>query len=74
MTYSVDQLITEGGNTKTIHSAYEVNVYVDGAGNMVLIKNPTLASIPVKSDYKPNAIESDGTRLIPSQQMKSVNF
>ena len=61
VTYSVDQLITEGENTKTVHSAYEVSVYVDGSGNMVLVKNPTITSIPVKSDYKPKAIESDGT-------------
>ncbi|MFD3260709.1 conjugal transfer protein [Paenibacillus lentus] len=61
VTYSVDQLITEGEDKKTVQSAYEVTVYVDGSGNMVLIKNPTITSIPVKSDYKPKAIESDGT-------------
>ncbi|HCR3190357.1 conjugal transfer protein [Enterococcus faecalis] len=61
VTYSVDQLITEGEHKKTVHSAYEVSVYVDGTGNMVLIKNPTITSIPVKSSYKPKAIESDGT-------------
>lgn len=61
VTYSVDQLITEGENTKTVHSAYEVSVYVDGSGNMVLVKNPTITSIPKKSDYQPKAIESDGT-------------
>lgn len=61
VTYSVDQLITEGENTKTVHSAYEVSVYVDDVGDMVLIKNPTITGIPVKSGYKPKAIESDGT-------------
>ena len=60
VTYSVDQLITEGENTKTVHSAYEVTVYVDDTGNMVLIKNPTITSVPAKSDYKPKAIESEG--------------
>lgn len=44
VTYSVDQLIAEGKNKKTIQSAYEVTVYVDEAGNMVLIKNPTITS------------------------------
>ena len=44
VTYSVDQLITEGENTKTVHSAYIVSVYVDSTGNMVLIKNPTITS------------------------------
>lgn len=61
VTYSVDQFITESKNKKTVQSAYEVSVYVDGSGNMVLVKNPTITSIPVKSDYKPKAIESDGT-------------
>ncbi len=61
VTYSVDQLITEGENTKTVHSAYIVSVYVDGSGNMVLIKNPTITNIPKKSSYKPKAIESEGT-------------
>ncbi|EPH77208.1 hypothetical protein D926_01030 [Enterococcus faecalis D811610-10] len=44
VTYSVDQLITEGENTKTVHSAYIVSVYVDGSGNMVLVKNPTITT------------------------------
>ena len=59
VTYSVDQLITEGENTKTVHSAYIVSVYVDGSGNMVLVKNPTITNIPKKSSYKPKAIESE---------------
>lgn len=29
--------------------------------NRILIKNPTITSIPKKSDYQPKAIESDGT-------------
>lgn len=61
VTYTVDQLITEGGNKKTTRSAYAVTVYVDGSGNMVLVKNPTITSIPVKSGYTPKAKESDGT-------------
>lgn len=59
--FTVEQLITENGSTKTVRSAYEVTVYVDGSGNMVLIKNPTITSIPVKSGYTPKAKESDGT-------------
>lgn len=61
VTYTVDQLITENGNTKAVRSAYEVTVYVEGSGNMVLTKNPTITSIPVKSGYTPKAKESDGT-------------
>jgi hypothetical protein len=58
--FTVDQLITEGETKKTIRSAYEVVVYVDGSGNMVITKNPTICSIPVKSAYEPKTKESDG--------------
>lgn len=61
MTYTVDQLITEGENKKAIRSAYEVVVYVDGSGNMVITRNPTICSVPEKSSYEPKAKESDGT-------------
>ncbi|WP_139348636.1 conjugal transfer protein [Clostridium sp. Marseille-P2415] len=60
-TFTVDQLITEGENQKTIRSVYEVVVYVDGSGNMVITKNPTICSVPEKSGYEPKAKESDGT-------------
>lgn len=59
--YTVDQLIVEGENKKTVRSAYEVEVYVDSSGNMVITKNPTICSVPVKSGYEPKAKESDGT-------------
>lgn len=61
VTFTVDQLITEGESRKTVRSAYEVAVYVDGSGNMVITKNPTITSIPVKSGYEPAAKENDGT-------------
>ena len=59
--FTVEQLIAENGSTKTVRSAYEVTVYVDGSGNMVITKNPTITSIPMKSGYTPKAKESDGT-------------
>jgi len=59
--FTVDQLITDGENKKNVSSAYEVIVYVDGSGNMVIIKNPTICNIPSKSSYQPKAKESDGT-------------
>lgn len=61
VTYTVDQLITEGENKKTVRSAYEVVVYVDSSGNMVITKNPTICSVSEKSGYEPKAKESDGT-------------
>jgi len=59
--FTVDQLITEGESKKTVRSAYEVAVYVDASGNMVITKNPTITSIPVKSGYEPAIKENDGT-------------
>ncbi|MDT2477453.1 conjugal transfer protein [Enterococcus avium] len=61
VTYSVNQLITEGKNKKAVQSAYEVTVYVDEVGNMVLTKNPTITSVPGKSNYQLKTKESDNT-------------
>jgi hypothetical protein len=61
VTYSVEQLITEGESKKNVQSAYFVSVYVDSDENMVIIKNPTITSIPSKSSYQPKIIENDGT-------------
>lgn len=59
--FTVDQLIIEGENKKNVSSAYEVVVYVDDSENMVIIKNPTICSIPAKSSYQPKVKESNGT-------------
>lgn len=40
---------------------YELVLYVDSSGNMVITKNPTICSVPEKSGYEPKAKESDGT-------------
>lgn len=61
VTYTVDQMITEGENRKAVRSVYEVVVYVDSSGNMVITKNPTICSVPEKSGYELKAKESDGT-------------
>ena len=44
-----------------MQSAYFVSVYVDSDENMVIIKNPTITSIPSKPSYQPKIIENDGT-------------
>ena len=44
-----------------MQSAYFVSVYVDSDENMVIIKNPTITSIPSKSSYQPKIIENDDT-------------
>jgi hypothetical protein len=59
--FTVEQTITEGENKKNIQSSYEVVVYVDDSGNMIIIKNPTICSIPAKSSYHPKAKEDNGT-------------
>lgn len=59
--FSIGQQITEGENKKNITSTYSVTVYVDEAGNMVIIKNPTINSKPQKASYEPVLSDSDGT-------------
>ena len=61
VTYSVDQTVTEGEQSSRNTAAYTVMVHVDGDGNMVITKNPTISSMPVKSSYEPKAQETDGT-------------
>lgn len=59
--YSVDQTVTEREQSIGCTSAYTVVVHVDDNGDMVITKNPTVNSLPEKSDYEPKAKESDGT-------------
>lgn len=71
VTYSVEQSITEGEDKKTVQSAYEVTVYVDKTGDMVLIKNPTITSVPSKSGFQPTLLESDST--VDSTTINEIN-
>ena len=57
--YNVIQTITEGGQNDNIEAAYEIKVYMDSNGEKVIIKNPTVYSIPEKSDYQPKVLEND---------------
>ncbi|MGX7420219.1 conjugal transfer protein [Carnobacterium gallinarum] len=59
--FSVTQTITEQNKKKVVDSAYTLTVHLDDKGNMVIVKNPTVSSIPAKSNYKPKANDSDGT-------------
>lgn len=59
--YSIQQIITENENSTTISSSFEVKVHVEDNGNMVIIKNPTVKSTPIKSSFVPKVVESDGT-------------
>ncbi|ALS01060.1 conjugal transfer protein [Enterococcus silesiacus] len=59
--FTVNQDITEQKKKQTTHSAYTFTVHVDDKENMVIIKNPTISSIPTKSKYKPKVSDSGGT-------------
>lgn len=59
--YSVDQTVTEGEQVTENTAAYTVIVHADSNGDMVIIKNPTISSLPEKSNYTPKAKEADGS-------------
>lgn len=59
--YSVDQKVTEDKDIQQIRSTYRILLYQDNEGNLVITQNPTLWSIPNKSDYEPQQPESNGT-------------
>ena len=74
VTYTVEQRITEGESGKTVRSAYQVTVYVDGSGNLTIIQNPTITSVPVKIRLHPKKRYKVTVRWIPSPRRKSTNF
>lgn len=59
--YSVEQKITEDKNNQWVHSTYRILLHQDNLGNLVITQNPTLWSLPNKSDYEPQQPESNGT-------------
>lgn len=59
--YSVDQKITEDKKSQRIRSTYRILLHQDNTGNLVITQNPTLWSVPNKSDYEPQQTESNGT-------------
>lgn len=59
--FTVTQNITEQNKKQTVRSAYTLTIHMDNQENMVIIKTPTVSSIPTKSNYKPNVSDSDGT-------------
>ncbi|WP_082418910.1 conjugal transfer protein [Massilibacterium senegalense] len=59
--YSVEQKITEDKNSDKVRSTYRILLHQDNVGNLVITQNPTLWSIPNKSDYEPQQPESNGT-------------
>ena len=59
--YSVSQNVINGEESSVITSVYEVSMYVDDTGDMVIIQSPTITGKPQKSGYVPKAAEPNGT-------------
>jgi len=59
--YSVDQKITEDKSSERVQSTYRILLHQDNTGNLVITQNPTLWSLPNKSDYESQQPESNGT-------------
>ncbi|HGM4083186.1 TPA: conjugal transfer protein [Listeria monocytogenes] len=58
--FTVTQTITEQDKKQIVDSAYTLTVHLDDKENMVIVKNPTVSSIPVKSSYKPKSSDNNG--------------
>lgn len=61
VTFSLKQTIKEGSKQKEVFSVYRVVVHVDTSGNLVIVQNPTIGSMPEKSGYQPEIAEVDGS-------------
>ncbi|GIN96997.1 conjugal transfer protein [Siminovitchia terrae] len=59
--YSVEQKISEDKSSQWLRSTYRILLHQDKLGNLVITQNPTLWSLPKKSDYEPKQPESNGT-------------
>ncbi len=59
--YAVNQKITEDKSSERVQSTYRILLHQDNEGDLVITQNPTLWSIPNKSDYEPQQPESNGT-------------
>ena len=59
--YSVSLNVINGEESSVITSVYEVSMYVDDTGDMVIIQSPTITGKPQKSGYVPKAAEPNGT-------------
>lgn len=59
--FTVNQRISNGETEKTVISVYEVSVFVDEGGNMVITRNPSICNKPGKSEYVPKQVEMNGS-------------
>lgn len=68
--YSVSQNVINGEESSVITSVYEVSMYVDDTGDMVIIQSPTITGKPQKSGYVPKAAEPNGT--VSAQEITEI--
>ena len=68
VTYTVEQRITEGESSKTVRSAYQVTVYVDGSGNLTIIQNPTITTEEI------NEFLTTFFKLYPTATAKELTY
>lgn len=59
--FAASQKVINGEESSVITPVYEVSVYVDDTGDMVIIQSPTITGKLQKSDYAPKTAEPDGT-------------
>lgn len=59
VTYTVTQDITEEKESKALSSDYRLIIHQDDNKNLVITQNPTIWTIPEKSDYEPTPISTD---------------
>lgn len=58
--FSVTQTIIEQNKKQIIDSVYTLTIHLDDKENMVIVKSPTISSIPTKSNYKPKLYDTKG--------------
>ncbi len=71
--YSVQQKITEEKDNTLTHSTFRILLHQDEQGSLVITQNPTLWSLPKKSDYEPKQPESNGT-VDPDTEQEVTEF
>ena len=57
--YKIEQTIMDNGQNSVIENAYETVVYMDSKGEKIIVKNPTIYSVPGKADYQPKELTND---------------
>lgn len=66
--YKIKQTVMDNGQNSIVENAYETVVYMDSNGEKIIIKNPTIYSVPGKADYQPKELSSDMNVKADEQQ------